>query len=67
MKAPTASLHRGKTLPAKCPGYDNELSDDEAPVLELTEMLSMPSLLLLSGPLRLEMVVPIRVMSIGQT
>ena len=62
---PTASLHRGKTPPYKCPGYDMKQSDGEALVImELWEMWSTPSLPLLPGPLWPRLVAPDRVLSI---
>ena len=54
-------------IPPKFPLYDTKTSDGKAPVLELLGMLSTPSLLLLPGPLWPEVVIPIRVPSIGQT
>ena len=65
---PTASLQRGKTpTPYECPGYDTKQSDGKVPVmLELWEMWSTRSLLLLPGPLWLVVVAPDRVLSIGQ-
>ena len=51
----------------KCPGYDSKQSDGEIPVmLELWGMGSTPSLPLLSGPLWSEVVVPNRILSMGQ-
>ena len=45
---PTVSLQRRKTPPRnECPGYDIEQSDGEDPVLEIWEMWSTSSLLLL--------------------
>ena len=61
---PTAFLQRGKT-PPKCPEYEIKQSDGEAPVMELCEMWSIPSLSLVSGLLRLGVVEPGRVLSIG--
>ena len=48
------------------PGYDTKPSDGEAPVLELWEMWSTPSLPLLPGPLFLEVVAHERFLSMGQ-
>ena len=65
---PTVSLQRRKTLlPNKCPDYDTNPSDDEAPVLELWEIWSTLTLPLLSGPLcPSEVVVLFRVPSLDQ-
>ena len=46
---------------------DTKPSDDVAPVLELWEMWSALFLLLLPGPLRSVVVVPVRVTRIGRT
>ena len=43
----------------ECPGYGTKPSDDEAPVLELWEMWSTHSLLLLPGPFWPGVVVPV--------
>ena len=51
----------------ECPGYDIKKSDDEVPlILELWEMWSTPSLPLLPGTFLLGVVVPDRVLSMGQ-
>ena len=65
---PTAPLQRGKTPPSnECPGYDTKQSDGEVPVmLELWRIRSTPSLPLLSGSLWPRVVVPDRVLSMGQ-
>ena len=56
-----------RPLPNKYPGYDSKQSDGEVPVmLELWRMLSTPLLPLLPGPLWPEVVVPDRVLSMGQ-
>ena len=56
-----------KDSPNKCPGYDIKPFDGEAPVLELWEMWSTHSLLLLPGPLWLGVVAPPgRVLSMGR-
>ena len=60
-------LSRGVSSPSPHPGYDTKPSDDEAPILELWWMWSTHSLPLLLGPLWPEMVVPIRVLSMGLT
>ena len=52
--------------PKECPGYDIKPSDSEAQVLELWKLWSTLSLLLLSGPLWLEVTVPLWVPSIVQ-
>ena len=64
----TASLQRGKTpfLANECFGYDTKLSDVETPVLDLWEMWSILSLLLLPGPLWPIVVVPVGVPSMDQ-
>ena len=64
----TASLQRGKTPhPKECPGYDTKQFDDEAPVmLELWEMRSTSSLLLLAGLLWLGVIAPDSALSMGQ-
>ncbi len=50
-----------------CPGYDTKQSDGEAPVmLELWGMRSNPSLPSIPGSLRLGVVAPDRVLSMGQ-
>ena len=55
-----------QTPPNGCPGYDTKQSDGEVPVmLELWGMQSTPSLPLLPGPLWLEMVAPVRALSMG--
>ena len=54
-------LSRGiRPLYNDCSGYDSELSDGEAPVLELRGMQSTLSLLLLLGPLWPGVVVPVK-------
>ena len=51
----------------KKPLYDIKESDDEAPeILELWGMRSIPSLLLLKGPLWPGEVAPDRILSLGQ-
>ena len=51
----------------KCSGYDTKQSDGEAPVmLEIWEMQSIPSLLLLPGPFWPGVVAPERVLFMGQ-
>ena len=51
----------------ECPGYDTKQSDDQIPVmLELWRMQSTHSLLSFPGPLRSGVVVPDRVLCIGQ-
>ena len=50
----------------KYPGYDIKPSDSETPVLDLWGMWSTPSLALLSGPLWLRVVVPVRVVVMNQ-
>ena len=53
--------------PNKCPGYDTKQSDSEAQVmLELRSIQSTSSLPLLPGPLWPGMVVPDRVLFMGQ-
>ena len=49
----------------ECPGYGTKLSD-EAPVLELWEMLSTPSLSFLTGPLGPRVIIPVRVLYMGE-
>ena len=52
-------MHRGKTPPNECPGYDTKQSDGEVPVmLELWGMRSTPLLPSLPGPLWPGMVAP---------
>ena len=63
----TAPLQRGKTPTHKmCLGYDTKPSDGQDPILKLWGMWSTPSLLLLPGPLRFRVVVPVRVPSMDQ-
>ena len=63
----TASLQRGKTLPNECPRYNSKQSDGEVPImLEIWEMWSTPSLLLLPGPLWPGVVATDRVLSMDQ-
>ena len=51
----------------KCPGYDTEQSNSEAPViLELWGMQSTPLLPLLPGPHWPRVVVPERILCVGQ-
>ena len=50
----------------ECPGYDIKPSDNDTAALEIWGMRSIPSLPLLTGPLWLGMVVPDRVLSMGQ-
>ena len=50
----------------KFPEYDTKQSDDQVLVMELWGMRSIPSLLLLPGPLWPEVVAPDRVLSMGQ-
>ena len=60
-------MQRGKTLHNKCPVYDIKPSDSEAPVmLELWGMQSTSSMLSHPGPLTPRVVVPNRVLSMGQ-
>ena len=54
---------RGIRSPHECLRYDIKPSDGEAPAIEIWEMWSTPSLLLLLGPLWLEVVVPNRLLS----
>ena len=49
-----------------CPRYDTKPSDEEVAVLELWGMWSTCSLLLLSFPLWLDVVIPVRAWSTGQ-
>ena len=62
----TAFLQRNKTPPHENPAYDTKLSDGKAPVLELWEMKSTPSLPLLIDSLSPIVVVPVTVLSMGQ-
>ena len=55
-----------KSFALNCPVYDTKPSDDEATVLELWGMLSIPSSPLLRGPLWPSVVVLVRVPSMGQ-
>ena len=51
----------------ECPGYDTKLSDDEVLVMrELWGMQSIPSMLLLPGPLKPGLVSPDKVLVMGQ-
>ena len=56
----------GLDSPNECPGYDIKPSDCDAPILELWEMQSAPSLPLLPGLLWPRMVAPDRVLCMGQ-
>ena len=49
-----------------CPRYDTKQSNDEFPVLEHWGIWSTYSLPLLPGPLGLQMILPDRVLSLGQ-
>ena len=49
-----------------CLGYDTKASDGETPVLKLWGMWSTPLLPLTSGSLWSEVVIPVRVPSMGQ-
>ena len=63
----TSSLQRGKTPPNECPVNDTKQSDCKALViLELWGMWSTPSLPSLPGQLWIGVVVPDRVLSMGQ-
>ena len=60
-------LCRGvRFLPHKCPGYDIKPSDCKTKVLEIWGIQSTPSLPLLPGPFWPGVVVPDRVLSMGQ-
>ena len=60
-------LCRGVRLPYECPGYNTKQSDGEASVmLELLKMQSTTLLPSLPGPLEPGVVVPDRVLSMGQ-
>ena len=57
----------GLDSPNECSGYDTKQSDDEVLVMvELWRMRSTPLMPLLQAPLGLRVVVPNRVLSIGQ-
>ena len=61
------SFAEGLDSPNECPRYDTNQSDDEAPImLNLWEVQSAPSLPSLPGPLWLAVVVPERVLFMGQ-
>ena len=60
----TAFQQWDKTNLIKYPGYGFELSDGEAPVLELWGMLRTSLLLLLPGPPKAMAIVPVRVPSL---
>ncbi len=60
-------LQRSETHSYECPGYDTKQSDGEVPVmLELWRIQSTPSLSMLLGPLWPRVVVPERVLPMGQ-
>ena len=50
----------------ECSRYDIKQCDGEAPALEIWGMWNTPSLPLLPGPLRPEVIAPDRVLSMGQ-
>ena len=60
------SLPKGRTNPHMCLRYNIKQSDGETPVLELLWVWCSSSLPLFPDPLWLEMLVPIRVLSIRQ-
>ena len=54
---------RGLDSSNKCPGYDTKRSDGEASVLKVWGIWSIPSLLLLPGPLWIKVVAPDKLLS----
>ena len=56
----------GKRLSNEYPEYDTKQSDGEAPALKILAIWSTPLLALFPGPLWPEMVVPDRVLLMGQ-
>ena len=63
----SASSQQKSKTPIECPVYNTKQFDGEASViLDLWEMQSTLLLLLLSGPLLFGVLVPDRVLSIGQ-
>ena len=66
LNTPTATLQRGKTSPNECPRYYTQQSDDEVPVmLKLLGVQSTTSLPSLPGPIRIGVVAPDMVLSMG--
>ena len=67
LNTPTAFLQSGKPFPNECPVYDTKQSDGEVPVmLELWEMWSTHSLPSFPDPVCPGVVVPDRILSMGQ-
>ena len=54
-------------LPNDCPRYKSKSSDDDAQVMDIWGMQSIPSFLLLLGPLWHEVIEPNTVLPVGQT
>ena len=65
-KSLTENLQTGNIRPNECSGYGTKQSGGDAPILEFEGKSSTFSLLLLSGSLRTEGVVFVRVPSMGQ-